>query len=333
MQHLATTLEQEFAAFTETQLVALCLLADRKRVGKHEVERQTFTADGMVYQCRLRGIEPIGRGGAKLELLEKALLVTEPGRHQLLIHRMDALREAIQAIYLARKAERREQRRRRKDHQYKVGAGRIADRTIFGVGGLSNNKPQKHHFLPIFYLKRWVESASDRKLVEYSRPYGPLIKRRRTDPAGTGYLERLYAIEGLPPELAQQVEEGFMRPVDTLAADALSLLESGDATMRRSARHRSSWSLFLMSLMMRMPNDLKALKSSYAQRWQESSPEIAKGFSDRTGIELARAEAIVRSTLTKQMDRMAMGVFRQLVDHQNIGNTLKRERPCQRERA
>ncbi len=65
---MATTLEEEFAAFTEAQLVALCLLADRKRLAKHDVERQTFTADGMVDQCRLRGIEPIGRGGAKLEL-------------------------------------------------------------------------------------------------------------------------------------------------------------------------------------------------------------------------------------------------------------------------
>lgn len=107
MTQLKTTLEQEFAVFTEAQLVTLSLLADRKRAAKHEVQRQTFTADGMVHQCRLRGIAPVAPGGAKLELLEEALRATEPGRHSVLIQRMDALREAVHAICLARKAARR----------------------------------------------------------------------------------------------------------------------------------------------------------------------------------------------------------------------------------
>ncbi len=64
-----------------------------------------------------------------------------------------------------------------------------------------------------------------------------------------------------------------------------------------------------MSLMMRMPNDLKALKSSYAQRWIESAPKLAKGFAERTGTDLARAESIVRATLTQQMDWMAVFIM------------------------
>lgn len=187
---------------------------------------------------------------------------------------------------------------------------------------VSNNKPQKHHYLPVFYLKRWAKNSDDGKVVEYSRPYGVEVKPRRTSPSGTGFLDRLYAINGLPPELAQQVEEEFMQPVDTGAADALALLEAGDAVMRGSAKYRSSWSLFLMSLMMRMPNDLKALKSSYAQRWLDSAPELAKSFAERTGTDVAHAEFIVRATLTQQMDLMAMGLFQKLVDHHNIGKTL-----------
>lgn len=188
--------------------------------------------------------------------------------------------------------------------------------------GVINNKPHKHHYLPVFYLKRWAQNSTDGKLVEYSRPFGPEVKRRRTNPSGTGFLDKLYAINGLPPELAQQVEEEFLQPVDTVAADALALLEAGDAVMRRSAKYRSSWSLFLMSLMMRMPNDIKALKSSYAQRWLEATSELAKGFAERTGTNFTRAESIVRTTLTQQMDWMAMGLFQKLVDHHNIGKTL-----------
>lgn len=187
---------------------------------------------------------------------------------------------------------------------------------------MSENKPHKHHYLPIFYLKRWAERSNDAKLVEFSRPYGPQVKPRRVAPAGTGFLERLYAIEGLPPDQAQQVEQEFMQPVDTVAAEALAVLEAGDPIMRRSVRYRSSWSLFLMSLMMRMPNDLKALKGSYSEKWLESVPELARRFSERTGRSLEESETIVRGTLTRQMDEMALGLFRQLVDHKNLGRTL-----------
>lgn len=187
---------------------------------------------------------------------------------------------------------------------------------------MSNNKSQKHHYLPVFYLKRWAKCSNDGKLVEFSRPHGPEVKPRRVAPAGTGFLDRLYAIDGLPLERAQQVEEEFMQPVDTVAADALALLEAGDPEVRRSVRYRSSWSLFLMSLMMRMPNDLRAFKSSYARRWLESSPKLAKAFAERTGSDFPRAEAIVQATLAQRMDLMAMGQFTQLVDHHNIGKTL-----------
>lgn len=185
-----------------------------------------------------------------------------------------------------------------------------------------NNKPQKHHYLPIFYLKRWAQSSNDGKLVEFSRPHGPAVKPRRVTPAGTGFLNKLYAINDLPPGEAQQVEEEFMQPVDTGAADALALLEAGDTIIRHSTKYRSAWSLFLMSLMMRMPNDLEALKSSYAQRWLDSLAELAKAFVERTGTDLARAEAIVRATLHQNMEWMALGLFKKLVDHQNVGITL-----------
>jgi hypothetical protein len=50
----------------------------------------------------------------------------------------------------------------------------------------------KHHYIPKFYLKQWVNPADpNRELCEFSRPY-KIVKPRRTDPDGTGYQRGLY---------------------------------------------------------------------------------------------------------------------------------------------
>ncbi|RWO35013.1 MAG: DUF4238 domain-containing protein [Mesorhizobium sp.] len=84
------------------------------------------------------------------------------------------------------------------------------------------NTPKKHHYIPVFYLKRWA--GEDGRLCEFSRPYDHRVKPRRTHPAGTGYEENLYSMQGFEPELAQQIEERFFKFTDSLAADALDRL-------------------------------------------------------------------------------------------------------------
>lgn len=164
------------------------------------------------------------------------------------------------------------------------------------------NKAGRHHFLPVFYLKRWA--GADGRLVEFSRPYGPAVKPRRTAPAGTGYVDKLYELAGTGREEAQAIEEHFFRPVDDYASKALKLLETGDPSMGSSVRHRSAWSLFLMSLMMRMPADIVALKASYAAQW--------KRMGLRSYDQLSVAD----------FDRMAMQLLTHLVDHSALGKRL-----------
>lgn len=187
---------------------------------------------------------------------------------------------------------------------------------------MSDGKPKKHHYLPVFYLKRWAQQHGDEKLVEFCRPYGSEVKPRRTTPAGTGYLFGLYAIDGLPPATMQKVEEEFMRPVDTYASIALDLLERGDDGIKSSLEVGSSWSLFLMSLMMRMPSDLEAFKLSYERRWKKLIPKMTEKYSSRTGDDFSASEIAVRAILSSRIDEMAMELFTKLVDHQNIGKTL-----------
>lgn len=127
-----------------------------------------------------------------------------------------------------------------------------------------SNKPGKHHYLPVFYLKRWA-TKGDRRLCEFSRPYGGIIKPRRVHPEGTGYLHHLYSMRSQPPELAQQVEEKFYQPVDNAASDALDAMEKLGNDVAWTGRLRSGWTTFLMSMMLRMPEDLAIFK----ERWRK----------------------------------------------------------------
>lgn len=162
-------------------------------------------------------------------------------------------------------------------------------------------------------------SGNDQRLVEFSRPYGPQVKPRRVAPAATGYLNRLYEIERLSPDRAQLIEVLFMRSVDTQANEALDLIEARDSAIDRSAKYRSAWSRFLMSLMMRMPNDLKALKAAV---------EAAAEFAAETDCDVAEALRIARAGVADRgtLNQMAMVLLPQLVNHENLGQKLNEMR-------
>src|SRR5688572_15150668 len=102
------------------------------------------------------------------------------------------------------------------------------------------NEPIDHHYLPIFYLTRWA--GIDRCVCRFSRPYGKEVKAKRVVPRGTGFEPRLYEARGLSPDRAQAMEKDFMSKLDTMAAEALELLESGLPEKDWTSRHRSSWS-------------------------------------------------------------------------------------------
>src|SRR5260370_24805631 len=136
--------------------------------------------------------------------------------------------------------------------------------------------PLNHHYLPVFSLKRWT--GVDGRLCRFSRPHDE-IKGRRVGPKKTAYAERLYETPGLSPENAQQVEQCFMQPLDTFAADALAMLESGDDRINREPIPRSAWSLFIMSLWMRTPEDLVALRAGLEEEFQRTMPGLEAKYA------------------------------------------------------
>jgi hypothetical protein len=180
--------------------------------------------------------------------------------------------------------------------------------------------PIKHHHLPVFYLKRWA--GRDGKLCEFSKPHNDVIANRKS-PRRTGFVERLYETPGLPHEEAQKVEQRFMAPVDSLGAQALAALESNDTTIATDSRLRSAWSRFIMSLLMRTPEDIAALKGGVAEEWMRAVPGLETAYASRRGPNdpATFAEYFVMRG-SDELDRWAMELAPQLMDHAGIGTLL-----------
>lgn len=183
------------------------------------------------------------------------------------------------------------------------------------------NSPQRrHHYIPEFYLKRW-QLGGDR-LLEFSRPRGSEVRYRWVSPKQTGYMNKLYFLEHLPPELQNDYEDSFFTPVDTKAARVLERFEARDFNLDSVAR--SSWARFIMSLTFRTPETLQALRHqlteelfnptqerewSYRQRRQSDQPETLL-----EALELERNDG--------DLQHFTLNVAMGLADSRKIGERL-----------
>ncbi len=184
--------------------------------------------------------------------------------------------------------------------------------------------PLKHHHLPVFYLKRWT--GEDGRLCQFSRPHKEIVSHRKY-PAQTGYVERLYELPGLPSGKAQEIEQGFMQRLDSLAAEALAMLENDDSRITRDSQPRSAWSRFVMSLLMRTPEDVAALKSGIAEEWAQSIPELeAKYVNERGPNDPATLEEYLAQRDPEDVERWAISLAPRLIDHRKIGKLLNNMR-------
>lgn len=112
------------------------------------------------------------------------------------------------------------------------------------------SNPQKHHYLPVFYLSQWA--GADGKVVRYCRPYREVVASPIT-PQYTGYEPGLYGLKGYAPDVRNSIEKNFMAPVvDSPAARALAVLIEGD-NAKLTTELRQAWTRFVMSLHVRTP--------------------------------------------------------------------------------
>lgn len=131
------------------------------------------------------------------------------------------------------------------------------------------NEPIDHHYLPVFYLSEWA--GTDRHVCRISRPYGTELRAKRVSPRGTAFEERLYG----------NIETSFMSRLDSEAAKALKLLKQGLSEQDWTSRPQSAWSRFLLTQLLRAPEDIDQLRSNVSAEWEKVVPELQQRDPDR----------------------------------------------------
>ena len=183
------------------------------------------------------------------------------------------------------------------------------------------NASKKHHYLPAFYLKRWADDNS--LLVQFSQPYGKTVPHR-THPNGTGYITGLYSIKGAPNEHdAQTFEEDFLKPLDSLASDALDKFEKQNFPGDLTVKQRSAWTRFIMSLLFRMPEDLTALCDYWAKIMANSTTQELNVYeTQRMASDPPTLAEFLSETPEERKEAGLFRLLRKVIDGKRIGEII-----------
>jgi hypothetical protein len=140
---------------------------------------------------------------------------------------------------------------------------------------------QNHHYVPVFYLKRWVGNDGGLCVYIRPRPRDP-VKPYRKHPDATGYERDLYAISGADDETAKYLEGCFLNLADSGAAIALDMLETGRMASM-DGRQRSAWSRFMMRLLHGTPeavdrfsDQVKGMLSANFAQFADDKEHVAR---------------------------------------------------------
>ena len=113
-----------------------------------------------------------------------------------------------------------------------------------------------------------------------------------------------------------------MKPVDTLAATSLSLLEADDKRMN-DAKYRSAWSMFLVALSMRMPEDIEILSRIIDDDWKTDFPEMEILYAKkRQPSDPLTLQEFIDQKDPDHISRWTPETLHKLIDHEALGQQL-----------
>ncbi len=183
-----------------------------------------------------------------------------------------------------------------------------------------SQQPSRHHYIPVFYLKRWA--GKDGRVCEFSKPYKNLVKPRRTSPSGTGFVDRLYELPGVSDDQKQAIERYFMSPADTAAADALEHLHS-IPQKKWNVRKRSAWSRFIVSMLLRNPEELRRFEEYYKEDVGSVTDDLEEQYQNRRSEDQPATFAeYMRAIDPAYLSRTILTTITKLIDNPNVGEYI-----------
>jgi hypothetical protein len=186
------------------------------------------------------------------------------------------------------------------------------------------NDPVFHHFNPRFMLDNWADEK--REICWFSKPYDKIIGKMISTKS-TGGEKHLYALKAVPVEEAQSLEKGPMQKIDARGAAALQMIENDDPRILRESGPRSDLSRFLMSMMMRKPKDIAAIKEMYSSDWERERAELITAWCAKNKTnDYSEVDAILPQPGSVEVEDMALQVGVKLMDHSAIGAVINNMR-------
>jgi hypothetical protein len=182
------------------------------------------------------------------------------------------------------------------------------------VIGAAAGKGQKHHYIPVFYSREWA--GPDGRLCEFSRPFNEL-KPRWTHPDGTGYVRGLYTVPGDEPDVSEHIERNFFRITDNGAAVVAQELRAG-GPVNWFSMDRSSWSRFIISLMLRNPEYVAKMAAEVASFYARTDND-EKYLELRGPNDPATFEEYVAQRTFHPAGRMSAYALQKIIDSQAMG--------------
>ena len=166
---------------------------------------------------------------------------------------------------------------------------------------------QNNHYVPVFYLKRWV--GKNGKLCVYVRPRDR-VKPYWMHPDATGYKEDLYAIPGADGETAKHLEGCFLNFVDSGAAKALDMLETGRMALI-DGRQRTAWSRFMMRLLHGTPEAVDRISAQVKDMLNANFAHFANDKEHAARTTIVSLQTLMDSKpLGEHLNKMACEVVR-----------------------
>ncbi|WP_189636846.1 DUF4238 domain-containing protein [Rhizobium phaseoli] len=190
----------------------------------------------------------------------------------------------------------------------------------------TSNAPGVHHYIPIFYTKRWA-SGSPRMLTRFTQwPSGNFAVDRKA-PKGVGWERDGYAFDGFSGDEAAAIELKLMKPKDHRASQILARLEQNGTSGHWTSEERYDWTWFIVSLLVRGPEDVRSAKVNVSREWaipnermEERYRNVIREFPGFT------APASLREYIASQDEnygkRLGMKIMADMTDHNAISTMI-----------
>jgi hypothetical protein len=198
---------------------------------------------------------------------------------------------------------------------------------------IAQGERNKHHYIPVFYLKGWA--GKDGRLCEFSRPYkmppaqlelnikSIPVKPRRVHPDGTGFIKHLYRFPDLNPRLANYLENEFFLRVDNEAAVVMQRLLRGELQFDQTSK--SAWARFLMSMFHRSPENIMRIAAlinlDYIKSLEEEHRPQHEALREQRG-EGPTWDEMIENFTDADYQQFRLQTLRTIMDSKRVGEFL-----------